>query len=93
MYPVIIFYLLAPRENPSHDDAFSSLAGSAHCRDTMLSFMVVSVLLTHISTGAETDGILNVAEAPQDVRDEFEELALLSKTVTTSDWCEVIETG
>ena len=57
----------------------------------MFSFMMVLVLLKHISQAAdaETDVILNVEEAPQELRDEFDQLALISKTVTTSDWCEV----
>ena len=57
----------------------------------MFSFMMVLVLLKHISqpADAENDVILNVEEAPQELRDEFDQLALISKTVTTSDWCEV----
>ena len=58
----------------------------------MIRFMMVSVILTNIpppSTAAETEVTLNVAEAPQEVRDQFDQLPLFSKTVTNSDWCEV----
>ena len=59
----------------------------------MLSFMIATVLLTNIprTSGAEADLTLNVEEAPQEVRDQFEQLPLISKTVTNSDWCEVIQ--
>ena len=58
----------------------------------MIRFIIVSVILTNIpppSTGAETEVTLNVEEAGQEVRDQFDQLPLLSKTVTNSDWCEV----
>ena len=57
----------------------------------MIRFMMVSVLLTNIAppAGAETDVILNVEEGPPELRDQFEQLPLISKTVTPSDWCEV----
>ena len=53
----------------------------------MLSFMMFAVLLTNI--GAESDVTLNVAEAPQEVIDQFDQSPLITKTVTASDWCEV----
>ena len=57
----------------------------------MLRLMMAAVLLTNIPTSstAETEVTLNVAEAPQEVRDQFDQLPLFSKTVTNSDWCEV----
>ncbi len=57
----------------------------------MLSFMMATVLLTNIPphTAAESEPTLNVVEAPQEVRDQFDQFPLLSKTVTNSDWCEV----
>ena len=59
----------------------------------MLSFMIATVLLTNIprTSGAETDLTWNVEEAPQEVRDQYEQLPLISKTVTNSAWCEVIQ--
>ena len=61
----------------------------------MLRFMMAAVLLTNIpppSTGEESDLTWNVAEAPQEVRDQFDQFPLISKTVTNSDWCEVTVT-
>ena len=57
----------------------------------MLRFMMAAVLLTNIPrpSAAEKDLTLNVEEAPQEVRDQFDQFPLLSKTVTDSDWCEV----
>ncbi len=62
------------------------------CRETMIMFiLLVSVLLPNTPPlcSAETDVTLNVEEAPQEVRDQFDELPLLSKSVSPSDWCEV----
>ena len=58
---------------------------------TMLVFIMGSVLLTNIQplSATETDDILNVEEASQELRDQFDQLPLLSKNVTNSDWCEV----
>ena len=59
----------------------------------MLCFMIAAVLLTNIpgTSGVEADLTWNVEEAPQEVRDQFEQLPLISKTVTNSDWCEVLQ--
>ena len=89
-HPVMLFYLLHLRENSSHDDP--EFRGDGVCRDTMIIFiLLVSVLLPNIPplSSAETDATLNVEEAPQEVRDQFDELPLLSKSLTPSDWCEV----
>ena len=89
-HPVMLFYLLPLREKSSHDDP--ELCSGGVCRDTMIMFIfLVSVLLPNIPplSSAETDVTLNVEEAPQEVRDQFDELPLLSKSVTPSDWCEV----
>ena len=57
----------------------------------MLTFMMFAVLLTNIGppSGAESDVTLNVADAPQEVIDQFDQSPLITKTVTNSDWCEV----
>ena len=85
----MLFYLLHLRENSSHDDP--EFRGDGVCRDTMIIFILGSVLLTNIQplSGSETDLTLNVEVAPQELRDQFEQLPLLSKSVTTSEWCEV----